>query len=78
MEPFEPDWFLQDDDGEEEPAAQTTNYSRSISNPVYEAGPEPAGPESSRFNGSGATGSLEPSVQVGRVPVVLLRCTAET
>ncbi|XP_027899534.1 stabilin-2 isoform X1 [Xiphophorus couchianus] len=56
--------YFKDDDREEEPAAETTNYSRSISNPVYEAGPEPAVPEPSRSNGSGPTGSLEPSVQV--------------
>ncbi|XP_036005270.1 stabilin-2 [Fundulus heteroclitus] len=56
--------YFKDDDKEEEPAAETANYSRSISNPVYEAGPEPAEPGQSWSSASGATGSLQPSVKV--------------
>lgn len=59
--PFQFHYFKDDD--EEEPAAETANYSRSISNPVYEAGPEPADPEQTWSNPPSATGSLQPSIK---------------
>ncbi|KAM4711664.1 stabilin-2 [Anableps anableps] len=54
--PFQFHYFKDDDREEEEP---TANYSRSISNPVYEAGPEPTWADA-----SGAAGGPETSVEV--------------
>ncbi|MED6292580.1 hypothetical protein CHARACLAT_001866, partial [Characodon lateralis] len=60
--PFQFHYFKDDD---KEPATETENYSRSICNPVYEAGPQPTDPEPTWSNASGATGSPRPSVKVG-------------
>lgn len=64
---------LQDEDNEEEPAAETANYSRSVCNPVYEASPEPAPTWS---DASGSAGNLQASVnaEVSSCSLLMLSC----
>ncbi|XP_015254887.1 PREDICTED: stabilin-2 [Cyprinodon variegatus] len=52
--------YFKDEDNEEEPAAETANYSRSVCNPVYEASSEPAPTWS---DASGSAGSPQASVK---------------